>query len=132
MSITTTTVPPSIERIDHVAITVRNLENAFQFYREVLGLEELQTPPDAAAKRIIWMKIPGGGMLHLVETPEPIPATLAHFALRVKNIDDWHVHLKNQEIELIDIPINVPGVKRLYVRDPSGNLFEFIEWADES
>jgi methylmalonyl-CoA epimerase len=99
-------------RIDHVAIAVRSLEQAFEFYRDILGLAagrratvedqgvhaalfpvgdgeiELLEPADPAGGVARFLERRGEGLHHIcVETPD-VSAALAHAkALELPLID---------------------------------------------
>ncbi len=70
------------KRIDHVAIIVRNLEQALTFYRDTLGIEpsELKEVPTEQV-RIAFLPLggPGGSEIELIEptTSDFEPDTLS-------------------------------------------------------
>jgi len=112
----------------HLAIQVKALEDVAGFYREVLGLTELERHhgPDGRL-RSIWMDVGAGAFLALerVEVaPAPDPAFrdgrpgLFLVALRVARADRERIR---GELERRGIPLVHETRWTLYVRDPEGN-----------
>ncbi len=77
--------------LHHVSIPVTDLERSRRFYREVLGLSEIDRPPFDFAGA--WFAL-GDGQLHLIvhagqpspptfRTGKPIDSRDVHFAIRV-------------------------------------------------
>lgn len=127
------TMHPQIETLNHVAIEVRDLVAAEAFYSKLIGLKHLKTPPAAEEQGIRWLALPEGRMLHLVHVPETQPSNNAHFALTVPNVSEWRDHLLANGVEEIPATVAIYGaVDRLYVKDPSGNMLEFVKWSEIS
>jgi glyoxylase I family protein len=122
--------------LDHVSVAVTDLERSRRFYRDVLGLTEVERP--AYPVPGVWFQLERG-MVHLsvVEHPienrdGPIDSRESHFALR---IDDFAGRLESlralgydesaEGALLIQVnPYTVAGVAQIYLRDPDGNLVE--------
>jgi catechol-2,3-dioxygenase len=112
----------------HVAIQVRALEDVASFYREVIGLHELERhhAPDGAL-RSIWLDVGGGSFLALErvsQAPVPDPSFrdgrpgLFLVALRIDASQRAHVRA---ELGRRGIPLVHETKWTLYVRDPEGN-----------
>ena len=67
--------------IDHVMVTVGDLEVARKFYEEVLGLEEMDCPVKDGQR--IWYRI-GGQQLHVNLQEKYHKAGFGHFAIAIK------------------------------------------------
>ena len=86
-------------KFNHQALLVNDLNLSGDFYRDVLGLEEIevgagQNPP----KR--WFKNNQGIEMHLISSEEKLsilPKGI-HMAFTVKNFDEFINHLKNKNI----------------------------------
>ena len=95
------------------------------FWRDVLGMRELEKPPVLAARGGCWFR--GGGLeVHLgVEDPFA-PAEKAHPGLLVAGLA--HVAAA---LEAAGHPVTwddkFPGHDRFYAADPFGNRLEFLE-----
>src|SRR5260370_30463962 len=68
-------------RIDHVAIIVRNIEQALAFYRDTLGItprEIKEVPTEQVRIAFLPMGGPGGSEIELIEPTNP-DSSLARF-----------------------------------------------------
>ena len=125
------------ERIGHVVIKVRDLEQSKRFYRDVLGLElmgELAQPRIAflAANRRDHHEI---GLLEVgAEAGDPAPGAvgLVHIAFRLKSdaelIAAYH-ELKERGVR-IHFTVDHGVTNSVYFFDPDGNELEV--YADNS
>ncbi|MEO9028729.1 MAG: VOC family protein, partial [Ktedonobacteraceae bacterium] len=88
------------KRIDHVAIIVRNLEQALTFYRETLGIVPStikDMPTEQVRIAFLPMGGPGGSEIELIEPTNPDSSLsrflekrgegLHHICLEVEDID---------------------------------------------
>ena len=95
------------------------------FWRDVLGMRELEKPPVLAARGGCWFR--GGGLeVHLgVEDPFT-PARKAHPGLLVTGL-----RAVAAALERAGSPVtwddDFPGHERFYSADPFGNRLEFLE-----
>lgn len=94
------------------------------FWRDVLGLEELQKPPALAARGGCWFR--GGPLeVHLgVEDPF-VPAAKAHPGILVADIEAVADCLATIGVK-VTWDDEFPGMKRFYTPDPFGNRLEFL------
>ncbi len=101
-----------IKKIDHIAIAVRNIEEAAKLYRDVLGLEVkgIETVEEQKVRTAI---IPvGESKIELIEPTDPAGTIakfiekrgegLHHIALQVDNIQETLEALNAKDIPLID------------------------------
>ncbi len=68
-------------RIDHVAIIVRNIEQALAFYRDILGITPRaikEIPTEQVRIAFLPMGGPGGSEIELIEPTNP-DSSLARF-----------------------------------------------------
>ncbi len=118
-----------IVNFHHVNVTVPHAVEgaAKEFYRNVLGLEEVPKPEAARGRAGAWYQL-GSVQLHLSleATPEQKVAT-RHICFVVENLDRAQTHLVAARVEILSDPRPLPGTKRFYVRDPGGNLIEITE-----
>src|SRR5215469_16120754 len=88
------------KRIDHVAIIVRNIEQALGFYRDTLGIvpsEIREVPSEQVRIAFLPMGGPGGSEIELIEPTSPDSSLsrflenrgegLHHICLEVESID---------------------------------------------
>jgi glyoxylase I family protein len=118
------------EGIHHISIVVKDLEKAKAFYKEVLGLREIDRPdfdfPGA------WFDVGSGQQLHLivhsssktVRNSTELDTRDGHFALRVRNHRQMLEHLEQHRIPVINKTKSITGWIQVFCCDPSGNMIE--------
>jgi catechol 2,3-dioxygenase-like lactoylglutathione lyase family enzyme len=119
---------PTISKLDHIAVHVNKLEEARRFYENVLGWAPSNKAGDLISRGIIWYDLPDGRQIHLFATDTELPVNRAHFALNVEDVSGWRVYLTDLGIAFVEPSVQLYNAERLFVRDPSGNLIEFVKW----
>ena len=120
---------------DHYAIFVDDLVRSVEFYRDVLGLEELPDP--FRDGRHVWFRIAGNQQLHII-TPrqgETRPTADVHFAFSVESLPEFIAHLEAQGVPYGDddrrpnskIRLRPDGIPQVYFQDPDGHWLEVNE-----
>ena len=122
---------PTPGTLDHIAIEVGHIEEAVRFYTRVLNLKELPTQEDVKTQNIRWLDLGKGRALHLVESDTGTPALTAHFAISVDDIDAWRAHVDATGTEITPPKIDLTNAERFFIRDPSGNRIELVQWLDQ-
>jgi methylmalonyl-CoA epimerase len=130
-------------RIDHVAILVRDLEQAVAFYRDTLGIvpDEIRDVPTEQV-RIAFLPLggPQGSQIELIE-PTASNASLLkflekrgeglhHICLEVDDIDESLQDLKDKGASVLDQQPRVAAEGRaifLHPKSTNGVLLEMIE-----
>lgn len=113
--------------LDHVQLAMpRGLEDqARSFYRDVLGLVEVDKPAVLAARGGVWFAC-GAQQLHLGVEEDFRPARKAHPGLLVKGLVEL-VGLCEAAGYEVKHDADLPGYDRVYVTDPFGNRVELME-----
>jgi methylmalonyl-CoA epimerase len=131
------------ERIDHVAIIVRNIEQALTFYRDILGLwpREIKEVPGEQV-RIAFLPAggPGGSEIELIEPTDSNSSLsrflekrgegLHHICLQVENIDVALREMQAKGATVLDKEPRMAAEGRaifLHPRSTHGVLLEFVE-----
>jgi catechol 2,3-dioxygenase-like lactoylglutathione lyase family enzyme len=111
-----------ITALDHVQVAAPPgcEHEARAFYGTLLGLVEHPKPPALAARGGVWF-----GWLHVGVAHDFVPATKAHPALRVTDLDALAERLTGAGVE-VRWDEEIPGVARFYADDPWGNRLEFV------
>ena len=120
--------PPSILGLHHVQISVPpSMEAAgIAFYRDVMGLAEIQKPDALAERGGTWFEL-GGRQLHLaIEDGVNRRGTKTHLAYQVGDLEAWRKHMLANDVTPVP-SIAIPGFDRFEARDPFGNRIEFIQ-----
>jgi catechol 2,3-dioxygenase-like lactoylglutathione lyase family enzyme len=119
--------PPRIVGLHHVqlAMPAGAEDEARRFYGGLLGLTEIEKPPELAMRGGVWFAL-GEQELHLGVEEEFRPARKAHPAIRVVGIAGWQGALVAAGCPVVADAL-LPGYRRVYVADPFGNRLELIE-----
>ncbi len=117
----------SIIQIDHVQLAMPKGEEARAraFYRDVLGMTEIEKPPGLAKRGGAWFK-QGSVQIHLGVEENFVPAKKAHPAFSVGGGAGLRQKLTASGYAVRDDDM-IPGTKRFYTDDCFGNRIEFIE-----
>ena len=112
-----------VERLDHVAIVVTDVERARAFYAGVLGLPEVARPPSFDFPGA-WFQV-GPEVIHLLGHAAADTRGRRHFCLWVRD-----VHAAAQYLADLGLPVRwdtkykIGGVDRFFTDDPDGNRIE--------
>jgi catechol 2,3-dioxygenase-like lactoylglutathione lyase family enzyme len=128
----------TVEAINHVGFVVKDLPAADRFYAEVLGLPRHHVRPS-------WFVLNATSTLHLIPLGDPAANEPPHHAYRhvALQVSDLRAVLRvllaggvrvsqidfaggEREVTSVDDPLDF-GVGSLFVRDPDGNLIEFLQ-----
>ena len=115
--------------IHHVSINVRDLERSRAFYRDIIGLKEIDRPQ--LKTEGAWFEVGSGGQqLHLILYPGEtlrtggIDTSDGHFAIRVESYSETVEWLKSRGVEFVANPHSATGFPQIYVIDPDRNIIE--------
>ncbi len=123
-------LPVLISTIDHLVITVHDIEKSCTFYETVMGLEIISFGEERKAIKVGDQKInlhqTGNELSPCAKHPTPGSADLCF--ITPKPISDYLSHLKDRGIDIELGPVKRYGVfgemDSVYFRDPDGNLLE--------
>ncbi len=132
------TMSITVESINHVGLVVKDLEAAERFYVDVLGLKRHHIRPS-------WFVLNAASTLHLIPLADAAAVDPPHHAYRhvALQVPDLRAVLRlllagkvrvsqvdfsgdERDVTSLDDPLNF-GVGSLFVRDPDGNLIEFLQ-----
>ena len=122
---------PKSGTLDHIAVDVKNLEEALRFYTGILGLKERKTPDNVKAQGVLWLQWDDGSVFHLVKSEGMSPPILGHLAISVEDADAWREQITATGTEIESPKVQVYNANRFFVRDPSGNRIEFVQWLEQ-
>ena len=130
-------------RIDHVAIIVRNIEQALAFYRDTLGItprEIKEVPTEQVRIAFLPMGGPGGSEIELIEPTNPDSSLarflekrgegLHHICLEVDDIDTALADLQARGAPVLDNQPRRAAEGRAIFLHPKGThgvLLELVE-----
>lgn len=117
--------------INHVQVSIPHGSEAIarEFYRDLLGLTEIEKPESVKTNGGFWLQL-GSQQIHLgCEDYDYRAKTKSHIAYQVDDLQARRVRLSLAGFELFD-NVPVPGFERLDLRDPFGNHIEIMQAAD--
>jgi catechol 2,3-dioxygenase-like lactoylglutathione lyase family enzyme len=109
-----------VQRLQHVALAVRDLDEALAFYSH-LGFSPLERPdfgfPGA------WLQA-GSAQIHLTLEPELAVRSGNHLALEVDDLAQVMGDLEAAGLKVGRIPETPGAGLQAFLQDPTGNLIE--------
>jgi len=121
---------PRIDAIDHLVLTVADIQATRDFYTRVLGAESITFGQGRQALQIGDQKI----NLHLAgkefepKASHPAAGSADLCFLSSTPLTAWLSHFSACGVEVIEGPVERTGargpIRSVYVRDPDGNLIE--------
>ena len=125
-----------IDRLDHLVLTVRDIETTLRFYETVLGMRRESFGAGRVALRFGRQKI----NVHPHPTPvdivakDPRPGTADLCFIAETPLEAVIAHLEASGVEIELGPVERTGaqgpIRSLYLRDPDGNLIEVSNYID--
>jgi catechol 2,3-dioxygenase-like lactoylglutathione lyase family enzyme/ketosteroid isomerase-like protein len=119
-----------LDRLDHLVITVRDVDATCRFYADALGMRVVTFGEGRIALTFGRQKLNvhplGGSSLLVAASPTAGSADLCF--LTDAPLDRWIAHLTGLGVKLIAGPVPRTGaegpIESIYFRDPDGNLVE--------
>lgn len=120
----------NISRLDHLVLTVKNINSSLDFYQNVLGMQQEIFGGNRVALKFGKQKINlheyGNEFEPKATLPTPGSADLCF--ITDDPINAVITHLKKHDIEIIEGPVERTGAQykllSIYIRDPDKNLIE--------
>ena len=109
-----------LERLDHIVLSVRDVDATCTFYQRVLGIETFGR--GRTALRFGRQKI------NVENADRPTPGSGHLCFITSAPLADWIEHLKASGVSLLEGPVKRSGaegpIDSIYLRDPDGNSIE--------
>ncbi|MCS4487139.1 VOC family protein [Staphylococcus americanisciuri] len=125
-----------IRNIDHLVLTVEDVQQTVKFYHDVLGMEIIHFEHNRTALKFGPQKI----NIHQVDkviTPNAgmaTPGSADLCLITVEPIDEVILHLQQKHINIELGPVERTGalgkIISIYVRDPDNNLIELAHYTN--
>ena len=125
-----------LEKIDHVVITVKNLNKTIDFYTNILGMKLEEFSSSLDNKQIRYAVSFGSQKINIHEEKKPIKPNALNPSsgsmdmcfISKNKINDWVHHLVKKGINIEIGPEKKTGalgpILSIYIRDPDFNLIE--------
>ena len=117
--------------LNHIAISVKDVNRSAEFYRRVLKLGEITNRSKLEGVR--WFSLGEGKELHLISIvkSEMITNKALHLALTTTDFDEFVRNLDSLHLEYSDwagtahkLNIRADGIKQAFFQDPDGYWIE--------
>jgi catechol 2,3-dioxygenase-like lactoylglutathione lyase family enzyme len=119
-----------ISKLDHLVLTVKDIEKTVSFYVSVLGMKKEVFGNGRIALRCGSQKINlhEFGKEFEPKAHKPLPGSADLCFITQTPINDAMAHVKNCGVEIIEGPVKRTGangpIRSFYFRDPDYNLIE--------
>ncbi len=119
-----------VDRIDHVVMTVRDIDATCAFYSRVLGMTAVTFGEGRRAVTFGSQKFNLHQAGHEFEpkAQHPAPGSLDFCLIAATSLDKVIVHLADCNVPIVEGPVAKTGalgpMRSIYFRDPDGNLVE--------
>lgn len=125
---------PKLVSLDHLVLTVANIDVSIAFYCDVLGMEAMQFLPLAGGPR--WALSFGHQKINLHPAAAPFEPKAAQATpgsadlcfLTETPLAEWQAHLLALDVAILEGPVARTGatgpIVSIYIRDPDENLVE--------
>ncbi len=116
-----------VNELNHVAISVSDVERSIPFYRDLLGFAMLPRP--AFSFPGAWLRLGTRQELHLIADEGRLVASgtskEGHFALYVDDLAVVAQRLRAVQVAFYGPGPRPDGAQQIFVADPDGNVIEF-------
>ena len=118
-----------LEQLDHLVLTVANIDATVDFYTEVLGMDVVAlNGRKALAFGIQQIKLHQRGHEFTPKAAHPTPGSADLCFITTTKLDQVVEYLNEQKIHIEEGPIERAGaigdLRSIYLRDPDRNLIE--------
>jgi len=121
-------------RILHTAYFVADIDRSLKFYREVLGMKELQQFDLGAGVKEVMLGFPdskGPGVILMWNTKRTTPYqygdSYSRIVMMVSDLDAAVRHLRAHGVEFSKAPTEVKGLRYCIIKDPDGYGIEVLQ-----
>ena len=129
---------PKVLGVAHIAVYVRDLAKARQFYEGFLGYGEPFTLPnkDQTGTRIVFAKVNDYQYFEIFNEKDRGEGQLNHISFYTDSADRMYAWLKSKGVEIMSDKGSVgkgqTGNKNFNVKDPDGHIVEIVEYQPDS
>jgi lactoylglutathione lyase len=124
-----------VKKLLHTRYRVDDLPRTVQFYKDILGLQEVRRQKSPRGSELVFLKAPGSEeLIELCHFPEGGPVKvqpdLTHLAFEVDSLDEFAQHLAKLGLKYSDGPHRKPdGGGIAFIDAPEGYEIELIQLA---
>lgn len=125
-----------IDRLDHLVLTVRNIDATCAFYSRVLGMQVIDFEHNRKALQFGSQKLNlhESGREFVPKAARPTPGSADLCFITTVPLDRVIEHLQLSHVAVLEGPVKQTGatgtLRSVYFRDPDGNLIEVSNYLD--
>jgi len=122
-----------VSKLLHTRYRLNDLEKSVRFYRDVLGLEEVQRHKSPRGSELVFLKAPAGDeLIELCHFPSSGPVQvqpdLTHLAFEVDSLEAFAQHLAKFGLKYSDGPhLREDGSGFAFIDAPEGYEIELMQ-----
>ncbi|MGF1484213.1 MAG: VOC family protein [Opitutales bacterium] len=122
-----------VKKLLHTRMRVNDLDRTVDFYKKILGLEEVRRSESPRGSKLAFLRTPNSDeLIEITYFPGTgdvqVPEDLVHLAFEVESLDSFAAHLKAHGLEFSDGPTeSSSGSKFAFIDAPEGYEIELIE-----
>lgn len=116
-------------KLEWITYRVNNLNNALDFYENILGLELNARFKVSETMELAFLKL-DNTQIELIEDKERIESFNANevsIGLEIKNTDEWLKYLSEKDIEVIGSMKQGANLVFTFIKDYDGNAIQLVE-----
>jgi len=125
---------PKISGVAHIALYVKNIDQARAFYKDFLGFEEPYSlkKNNSDELALTYFKINDRQLIEIFPEKTPTTDRLYHFAIETDDAEGMRQYLKSKGIKVPDkTPTGRTGNLNYFVTDPNGIICEIVQYTPE-
>lgn len=128
----------SVSGLDHLVLTVYDIDTTVSFYRKVLGMESIVFGPGRVALKFGYQKINLHELASEFEpkAAQPVPGSADLCFITPVALQEAMEHVANAGVDIIEGPVQRTGangpILSFYFRDPDQNLIEVANEVSET
>lgn len=123
-----------IDSLDHLVLTVRDIDATLRFYETALGMAPVRFTAKDGTERVALgfgrqkINLHCHGREFEPKAAQPLPGSADLCFLTSKPVAEVIAHLQKQGVAILEGPVQRTGatgpILSVYIRDPDGNLVE--------
>ena len=125
------------KKLLHTRMRVDDLERTVDFYKTILGLEEVEREVSPRGSQLVFLRTPGSEELleityYPASGPVKVQADLMHLAFEIEDLAAFEAHLAAHGLAFSDGPhVTRHGSRIAFIDAPEGYEIELIQKAKE-
>lgn len=121
-----------VTKLLHTRMRVDDLDRTVNFYKTILGLEEIRRHESPRGSKLVFLKVPNSDELIEISYfpgsgPVQVQPDLVHLAFEVKSMEAFEKHIAAHGLKFTDGPTKSSSGVFAFIDAPEGYEIELIE-----